>query len=274
MTEPALPSPSPSPPPVAAPAAPAVGSPPQPSSPVTTKPATPAAPTPAPTGPATAPAIDRPAWLPETFADGPSFRASYDELAAFRAADQVRRSTLPPSPNDYKAELPADFQIPDGIKYEFNTADPLLAQAQAVAHEAGLSQQQFSKLLALYAGGQVSSQQQIQTARNAEVAKLGATGPARIDALTTFFRAYLGEQAGNRRMGRIFTAQDVADAEMEVSKITSQGGAAFRGNGREPPQPAGRLSREQIDKLTPAQKLDYSRQFDQSSMPAWRDPRG
>ena len=134
-------------------------------------------------------------------------------------------------------------------------------------------QQAFSKLLELYAGGQVSTQQQIATARNAEIQKLGAAGPSRIDALTTFFRAYLGEQAGNRRMQRIWTAQDVQDAEMEVGKITSQGGASFRGNGREPPQPQGRLSDEQIKRLTPAQRLDYSRQWDQSTMPAWRDPR-
>jgi hypothetical protein len=186
----------------------------------------------------------------------------------------VRRSTLPPSPNDYKAELPADFKIPDGIKYEFNNADPLLAQAQKVAHEAGLSQEQFSKLLALYAGGQVSSQQQIQTARNAEVAKLGATGPSRIDALTTFFRAYLGEADGNAVMARAFTAADVQRLEKLVGKITTQGGASFRGNGREPPSEPGRLSAEQIAKLTPAQRLDYSRQWDQSTMPAWRDPRG
>ena len=186
----------------------------------------------------------------------------------------MRRSTLPPSPNDYKAELPADFKTPDGITYSFNTEDPLLAQARSVAHEAGISQEQFSKLLGIYAGGQVSSQQQIQTARNAEIQKLGAAGPSRIDALTTFFRSYLGEPAGNRRMQRIFTAQDVQDAEMEVSKITSQGGAAFRGNGREPPQPAGRLSSEQIAKLSPAERLNYSRQWDQSTMPAWRDPRG
>jgi hypothetical protein len=211
--------------------------------------------------------------LPQTFADPTAFRASYDELAAFKASQDVRRSTLPPSAADYKAELPTDFKVPDGVTFSFNGNDPLLAQAQAVAHEAGLSQAQFSKLLAIYAGGQVSSAQQIQTARNAEVAKLGATGPSRIDALTTFYRAYLGDAAGNRRMQRIFTAQDVQDAEMEVSKITSQGGAAFRGNGREPPQQAGRLSDEQIRRLTPAQRLDYSRQWDQATMPAWRDPR-
>jgi len=212
--------------------------------------------------------------LPESFADPQAFRASYDELAAFRAADAVRRSTLPANPNDYKAELPTDFKVPDGVTFQFNANDPLLAQAQAVAHKAGLSQEQFSQLLGIYAGGQVSSAQQIQTARNAEIAKLGATGPARVDALTTFFRAYLGEADGNAVMARAFTAADVQRLEKMVSKITAQGGAPFRGNGREPPQPAGRLSREQIDRLTPAQKLDYARQWDQTTMPAWRDPRG
>ena len=216
--------------------------------------------------------------MPQQFADAGAFRASYDELNAYKAAQDVRRSTLPASPNDYKAEFTSDFKVPDGIKYEFKTDDPLLHQARTIMHDIDQGklsgQQAFSKLLELYAGGQVSNQQQIQTARNAEVAKLGATGPTRIDALTTFFRAYLGDQAGNRRMARIFTAQDVQDAEMEVGKITSQGGAAFRGNGREPPQQAGRLSDEQIKHLTPAQRLDYSRQWDQSTMPAWRDPRG
>ena len=211
--------------------------------------------------------------MPETFADGPAFRASYDELAAFKAADQVRRSTLPPSPTDYKAELPSDFKVPDGISFTFNQNDPLLAQARSAAHEAGLTQDQFSRLLGIYAGGQVSSQQQIQTARNAEVAKLGTTGPSRIDALTTFFRSYLGEADGNAVMARAFTAADVQRLEKLVGKITAQGGAPFRGNGREPPSEPGRLSAEQIAKLTPAQRLDYSRQWDQSTMPAWRDPR-
>jgi hypothetical protein len=32
--------------------------------------------------------------------------------------------------------------------------------------------------------------------------------------------------------------------------------------------------REEIDRMTPAQRLDYCRRFDQSTMPPWRDPRG
>jgi hypothetical protein len=215
--------------------------------------------------------------LPDTFQEPKAFRAAYDELAAFKAGQDVRRSTLPAKPEDYKTEFSPDFKIPDGIKYEFNANDPLLAQARSVMHDIDQGkisgQQAFTKLLELYAGGQVSSQQQITTARNAEIQKLGATGPSRIDALTTFFRAYLGTDAGNRRMARIFTAQDVQDAEMEVSKITS-GGVSFRGNGREPPQREGVVSNEQYSRMNARERLDYNRQFDQSTMPAWRDPRG
>jgi hypothetical protein len=33
-------------------------------------------------------------------------------------------------------------------------------------------------------------------------------------------------------------------------------------------------SAEEVAKLSPAARLDYSRQFDQTKMPAWKDPRG
>jgi hypothetical protein len=41
-----------------------------------------------------------------------------------------------------------------------------------------------------------------------------------------------------------------------------------------PPGAAGRKSSDEIDKMTPAQRLDYVRGFDQAKMPEWRDPRG
>jgi uncharacterized protein YeaO (DUF488 family) len=39
-------------------------------------------------------------------------------------------------------------------------------------------------------------------------------------------------------------------------------------------EPARRLSSEQIAKLSPAERLDYARQWDQKAMPDWKDPRG
>jgi hypothetical protein len=35
----------------------------------------------------------------------------------------------------------------------------------------------------------------------------------------------------------------------------------------------GKKSAEEISRLTPAQRLDYARQFPQNKMPEWRDPR-
>lgn len=159
------------------------------------------------------------------------------------------------------------------MTFQFRADDPLLAQARGIAKELGISQDGFSKLLGLYAGAQVASQQQITTARNAEVGKLGAAGPARIDAIATFYKAYLGEDDAKAEMSRIFTAADVMRAEKKIAKITSQGGGSFVNNGREPPPPAGRKSQDEVARMSPAQRLDYNRQFDQSKMPEWRDPR-
>lgn len=38
-------------------------------------------------------------------------------------------------------------------------------------------------------------------------------------------------------------------------------------------QSATPKSSEEIARMTPAERLDYARLFDQSKMPAWRDPR-
>jgi hypothetical protein len=38
-------------------------------------------------------------------------------------------------------------------------------------------------------------------------------------------------------------------------------------------EPTGPKSATEIAAMTPAQRLDYVRQFDQTKMPEWRDPR-
>jgi hypothetical protein len=222
------------------------------------------------TSQATTQAPARPDWLPESYwAEGkikPEFGAHYNEVMARQAAEEVRRQSLPQTPDAYKVELPSDFRVPDGVTFKFNEADPLLAQAKTMAKEMGLGQEQFSKLLSLYAGTQVSTQQQVETARNAEIAKLGPTGPARIDALGRFFRATVGDAEGKQVMSRIFTASDVAVMEKLAARYATQGGAGFSRVGSEPPGAPGRLSDEAYAKLSASQKYDYSQQFDQSQV--------
>jgi len=225
-------------------------------------------------------ALSRPEYVPEShwdatagkIKDDNAFAAHLNEIISRDAAETIRKNGLPPSPDSYKSELPKDFTPPVGLEFKLDESDPILAQARALAHEMEISQEGFSKLLGLYAGSQISTQQSVTAARDAEISKLGATGPARIDALNTFFTAQLGGSEGKQFMSRILTASDVAIAEKLVAKIANSGGN-FTTRGREAQNQAGTLSDDQYAKLSPAAKLDYARGRDQSKMPAWRDPR-
>jgi hypothetical protein len=197
-----------------------------------------------------------------------------DEARALVARDAAARSkelSRPQSPDGYRAEPPSDFKPPDGLNFQFNAADPLLHQARAVAHAEGLSQEGFSRLLAIYAGSKVGEAQTINNARNAEIQKLGANGPSRFMAVETFLKGKLGEAGGAQIAARICTASDVEQFEKLVATFTSQGGASFSQRGREAPDQPGRASDEQVARMTPAERLNYSRMWDQRTMPAW-DP--
>lgn len=169
---PAAPSPSP------APAAPVAAAP------------TPPAGDPSPTTPA------KPEWAPDNFWDpakgelkGADLRKSYDELTAFKAADDVKRLALPAKPEDYKLALPKDFKPPEGVEFKLDETDPLFAQARTWAKENGLSQEAFEKGIGMIAARDVATQQMLTEARNAEIGKLGATGTARVTAVNTFLDA-------------------------------------------------------------------------------------
>lgn len=239
---------------------------------------------PAGTPPAPA-APTRPEYIPETHWDATANKVKddkalgtyFNEIITRDAAEQSRRLSMPQTPDAYKNELPPDFKPPEGSDFKFNDTDPLLSQAKTLYHDIQTGkvtgQEGYSKLLALHAGAQLAREQNAAAIHTAEIAKLGPTGPARVTALDTIFKAHLGEEAGARLTQRMFFAEDVLTFEKFVTKFVSQGGATFRGTGREPPAAAGVKTPEQIAQMTPAQKLDYSRSFDQKAMPAWKDPR-
>jgi len=264
------PSPSPSPVPSAQPApapAPAASTP-TPASPAGTTTPTPSLP-------------GRPEYIPDSHwdagagkvKDDAALSAHFNEIFARDAAEQSRRLSLPQSPDAYKVELPPTFQAPQGVEFKLDANNPLWPQAQAWAHKNGISQDAFAEGLALIAGDRIATEQSVSTARNAEIAKLGTTGPARVDAVTTVFKSLLGEAEGMQLASRMFTAKDVEIAEKLVARITNPGGTNYSARGREAPLPAGRATPEEVAKMSPAQKLDYSRKFNQAEMPAWKDPR-
>src|SRR5215472_16755846 len=150
------------------------------------------------TGDSAATKAERPADLPESLWLADKRVIDYgklNEIVTRDAADQVRRNGLPATPEAYRYELPKDFKAPDGVEFKFNENDQNLQQARVAAKEMGLTQDQFSRFLGLYAGDQVNTQQKIKTARETEINKLGPTATARMSAINTFLEGTLGAEA-------------------------------------------------------------------------------
>lgn len=211
----------------------------------------------------TAPA--RPEYIPETHWDATAGKVKddaalaghFNEIIARDAAEQSRKLTLPANAEAYEVRLPETFQAPQGTEFKIDADNPLWSQARTWAHKNGISQEAFAEGIALIAGDRIATSQQITAARNAEVAKLGTTGPARVDAVTTFFKAHLGDADGARLASRLFTADDVKAAEKLVARFASQGGGDY-GGGRREADAGAKVTPEQWNKMTYSEQKEYA----------------
>jgi uncharacterized protein YidB (DUF937 family) len=161
------------------------------------------------------------------------------------------------------AELPKDFQVPQGLEYKIDPNNPIWAQAKEFAHKAGLSADQFKQMAGLYAGAQISNEQMLKGARDAEVGKLGPAGPARVTAVQSFLEAQLGSEHGKFMGNMLVTAQHVEGFEKLMAAFRTQGAGSFSQSGRSPNE-AARLSPEQYGKLTYSEQKAYAAQFEKT----------
>lgn len=184
------------------------------------------------------------------------------DALAFQAADQSRRATLP-TPESYTFDLPADLQLPPNINVVLDPNDPvsgpLLNQARQWAHEVGLDQQQFSKLMGIYAASRAGEATALAAAEQAQKDLLGPAIQARTAAVNQFLNAHMGEDA------KFFTnfpliAGQVRGFEKLIQKMNSQGAPPFSQAGRDAAGGGGRgISEAAYNKLSPGQRLDYAR---------------
>ena len=198
--------------------------------------------------------------------NGSEYAEDYlQRAAAEQAARDVVRAALP-DPSAYKVELPGDFKAPEGINFQLNQNDPLMAQARQVMHDIDTGkisgQEAFSKLLGLYAGAQVADAAMVKAGRDAEIAKLGPTGTARVTAVITFLKSHYGDEQGTRMASRIFTAQDVKDWERVVANRASQGAAGFSQKHRDITDP-NRVDQATYDRMSYTERKDYAARFSQ-----------
>ena len=154
----------------------------------------------------------------------------------------AREIGLPKDASGYELKVPENFKLPAGLKtFEFNKDDPFLAQARQLAHERKIDQSTFSEVLGLYAGERIAEMTKINTARTAEIAKLGSLAPSRIDAVKTWAHGVLGSDLGGAIEQMLVTAKHVEAFEKIIDKFSRQGGTPYSQGHREGEPPAGKI---------------------------------
>ena len=171
-------------------------------------------PAPAPT-PTPAPAPARPDWLPEDQWDATAGKPKFDVAAAVQAHQQAteRAGQVPADATAYKAELPADLTLPEGLDFQVKEGDPLLTEFRTFAHANGLTQAQFSGILGLRARMDAMAHEAAAAAMQAEVQALGDKATDRIDGATTFLRSKLPADQFDALKGAITSAKGVEAVE-------------------------------------------------------------
>ena len=142
----------------------------------------------------------------------------------------------------------------------------MLTSAREFALANKLTQEQFSGMLGLYAGSQAHESKMIADGAKAERDKLGPAGAARMDAVTRFWKAQVGDEIARAILQLTVTERQVRGYEIMIQKFTSQGAGGFRTTGREAPEPDGRLPSgpdgEAIwNGMSYTQKKEYTEKF-------------
>jgi hypothetical protein len=155
-----------------------------------------------------------------------------------QAQDDLRKATRPASPEAYEAKLPADLKLPGGQTYTFDQNDPSLVAARNWAHAKGLSQDDYSQVLGIYASHVVQQNAALAERSRAEVEKAGVNAPQRVDAVTRWITAEVGDADARPIRATIVTDAHLRFYEKMMNKITSQGAASFSSAHRVPVETA------------------------------------
>lgn len=174
-----------------------------------------------------------------------------NQNAAATAAERSRKLTLPQAPEAYRLDLPAEFKPPEGLEFKVDEKDPLIAQYRAMAHKRGLDQDTFTEGLGMIAALRVGEQTQIKAAYDAEVAKLGAAGTARVDAVIQWINAVAGPDAA--ALGTAMKLAPVAGTVIAFEKIMQR----FQSQGVTPFSQAHRADAPDAGKIPGYEKMSF-----------------
>ena len=112
--------------------------------------------------------------------------------------------------SDLAFNLPADFTPPAGIKLgEFDASTPLAKAAREFAHREGLSQQQFSRMLQVYAQNAVREIENYKRSIEQETARLGPRAAERGQAVRTWLVDRLGSELAGELTSQFTSARHI-----------------------------------------------------------------
>ena len=183
--------------------------------------------------------------------------AHLSELRAFKAAEDSKRAAVPDDPSKYELKLPADWKPPEGMDFQLNPNDPMVALARDVAKDLGLDQSGFEKMVGQYAAREAAAAKAIADANAAKVAewrdKLGPKADERMGAVEQWIAAVMGPGLGAEFKPLLVRADLVEGFERIMRHAASGGAPAFSQTGRAP-APSG-MTDDEWNKLSLTDRL-------------------
>lgn len=174
-----------------------------------------------------APITGRPETVPEQFWDpekntikAEELVKAYMPLAEQRAAEEARLAAYPKAAKDIPLVIP-DGIAPKGVKIELDETNPLVEPARELIFAKKLDPELLNDFAGIFVKQQLTEQKELETARTAQMQKLGDNAGARIDAVKTFIKKFGGPDA-EAVSEHIFTAKQYGVYEKLMQAFSAQ----------------------------------------------------
>ncbi len=195
-------------------------------------------------------------WNDETGVAFDKLVPDFTALSDLKARQDERAAAIPEKPEDYELALPEGFELPQGMEFKIDDKDPLAAEVRAWAKAQGLTKDEFKGVLALEAKRQIAEHTQLSELAAAERVKLGSQAGARLDALTAWAKATIGQEHADALLPMMFTSKQVEAFEkiMAAAKAAGPKLTTVR-EGDAPPE----MTEDAWNAMSPTQKIEWGR---------------
>lgn len=183
------------------------------------------------------------------------------DLTAFKAEHDSRAAQIPEKADGYALDLPADFKMPDGVEFSIDKDSPLATEARALAHELKLTSGEFSRFLQLYAKDRIHEHEQMQGLATKEREKLGAKAVERVDAVTTWLKARIGDEATQVLHSQMYTASQIEAWEKLMGQFRTAGMPGAGAQGGDGGRGVDQLTDDQRKTMTFEERVERSRRI-------------